>query len=364
MEILLSLTFAVAWAALGYVPGQIDMPPYAQTLEAARAPVSGENGADALFALDQLPDWPKDLPRCQRDEDCAAVAREHLAAYRALPAAEREALRAYDAALADLSRYGHFRYFVTIDEPFPHFHKLIAATSLNAYRHADGDAQAALQSACTSAGIARTLLASQNSLIDSMIGHALLTNDTRLIAHIRAEHPELPWPAACDGVQPLPREDFALCPVLYGEWYMVSTGMGDIMALEYSDNAWQALAAGGMARVWAKQLIANAGYRMSRHCEADMLAAVARDEVAAPVFTPQEERKHCAPLNVLCDIAVSDYVGYQARLLNAHRMLTALDALRHPEKPLPDYLQRHDKQLIVHLHPDRDRATQIALPLP
>ncbi|MDO4776227.1 MAG: hypothetical protein Q4A06_02110 [Cardiobacteriaceae bacterium] len=364
MEMLLPLTFAVLWGAFGYFPGQVEMPQYAQALEAARAPVSGDNGAEALFALDQLPDWPRDLPRCQRDQDCVALAREHLAAYRALPESEREALSAYDAALADLSRYGHFRYFVAIDEPFPPFHKLIAATSLNAYRHADGDVQTALQSACTSAGIARTLLASQNNLIDSMIGHAQLLNDTRLIAHIRAEHPALPWPAACDDVQPLPREHFALCPVLYGEWYMVSSSMGDIMALEYSDNAWQALAAGGMAHVWEKQLVANAGYRMSRHCEADMLAAVARDEVAAPVFTAQEARKHCAPFNVLCGIAVSDYAGYQTRLLNAHRALTAFDALRHPEKPLPNYLQRDGKQLILHLHPDRDRATKMVLPLP
>ena len=364
MELLLSLTFLVAWTALGYFPGPVEMPQYAATLEAARAPVSGENGADALFALDKLTDWPQDLPRCKADEDCLAVARANLAAYRALPATDREALRAYDAVLADLSRYGHFRYLLAIDKPFPQFHKLLAATSLNAYRHADGETEAALQSACTTASIARALLASQSNILDSMIGDALLTNNTRLIAHIRAEHPDLPWPAACDGVQPLPREHFALCPVLYGEWYMVSTGMEEIMALEYSDNAWMRLGAAGMARVWNKQLTANAAYRMSRHCEADMLAAVARDEVVTPVFTAQEKRKHCAHFNVLCDMAMADYALYQAQLLNAHRALVAFDALRHPDKPLPDFMERDGKQLILQLHPDRDRATQIALPLP
>ena len=63
-------------------------------------------------------------------------------------------------------------------------------------------------------------------------------------------------------------------------------------------------------------------------------------------------------------MAMADYALYQAQLLNAHRALVAFDALRHPDKPLPDFMERDGKQLILQLHPDRDRATQIALPLP
>ena len=363
MELLLSLTFLVAWTALGYFPGPVEMPQYAATLEAARAPVSGENGADALFALDKLAGWPQDLPRCYPDDDCPAVARANLAAYRALPEKTRNALKANAAVYRDLSRYGHFRYNVGLNELFPPFEKLVIATGLNAYRHADGETEAALQSACTTAKTARTLLASQNTLLDSLIGQTLLLTDTRLIAQIRADNPALPWPAACDGITPLPREHFALCPVLYGEWYMVSRSMEDIVALEYSGNAWMSLGAAGMARMWDKQLTANAAYRMSRHCEADVLAAVARDEVLMPLFTAQEARKHCAHFNVLCDMAMADYALYQAQLLNAHRALAAFDALRHPDKPLPDFMERDGKQLILHLRPFRGRATRVILPL-
>ncbi|MDO5090665.1 MAG: hypothetical protein Q4D61_03900 [Cardiobacteriaceae bacterium] len=363
MELLLSFTFATVWMALAYFPGAVDAPQYAQTLEAARAPVVGDNGADALYALEQLPDWPQALPRCQGEEDCLAVAREHLEAYRALPAETRDALNAYDATLAELNRYGHFRYFVTLNDPIPPFHKLIAANSFNAYRHADGDSDAALQSACLSASVARTLLASQNTLIDSMIGYAQLLKGTQLIAQIRAEKPELPWPAACDGVQSLPREHFAVCPLLYGEWYMMRSSMADIMALQHPEEEWTALFTAGMARLWNRQLIANAAYKASRNCEADILAAVARDEALAPVFTAQEERKHCAPFNLLCDMAMPDYGEFQVRLLNAYRVLVAFDALRHPEKPLPDFLQREDGALVLHLHPARDRATRVVLPL-
>ena len=236
MELLLSLTFLVAWTALGYFPGPVEMPQYAATLEAARAPVSGENGADALFALDKLAGWPQELPRCKADDDCPAVARANFAAYRALPATDREALRAYDAMLANLSRYGHFRYNVGLNDPFPPFTKLLAATSLNAYRHADGETKAALQSAYTTAKTARTLLASQNSLIDSLIASALLLSDIRLIAHIRADNPALPWPAACDGIAPLPREQLAVCPLLYNEWYMADGLAKDTMKQKHSEN--------------------------------------------------------------------------------------------------------------------------------
>ena len=142
MELLLSLTFLVAWTALGYFPAPVEMPQYAATLEAARAPVSGENGADALFALDKLAGWPQDLPRCYPDDDCPAVARANLAAYRALPEKTRNALKANAAVYRDLSRYGHFRYNVGLNELFPPFEKLVIATGLNAYRHADGETKA------------------------------------------------------------------------------------------------------------------------------------------------------------------------------------------------------------------------------
>ena len=73
------------------------------------------------------------------------------------------------------------------------------------------------------------------------------------------------------------------------------------------------------------QMRVNTAYKRARYCAPEILAAVARDEVALPPpLPPQEKRKYCALLNVLCQMDEPDFSDYQARLLNAHRVLGLL----------------------------------------
>ena len=179
-------------------------------LQNARTPVGGgASGFDTLTAtLEATASLPSEIPRMERDEaEPLAVARKNLPLWQTLPAAERAALQ---PDLPLLLRFTHFRRAASI-ENLPKFTRLFALREINAFRFVSGKQEAALQSACDTAVIGRRLLLSDNLLLDSMLGVALLEQNVRLLAAMRAELPaNTPLPPACTELQPLANAQLAL----------------------------------------------------------------------------------------------------------------------------------------------------------
>ena len=178
-------------------------------LQNARTPVSGASGFATLTAtLEATASLPSEIPRMERDEaEPLAVARKNLSLWQTLPAAERAALQ---PDLPLLLRFTHFRRAASI-ENLPKFTRLFALREINAFRFVSGKQEAALQSACDTAVIGRRLLLSDNLLLDSMLGVALLEQNVRLLAAMRAELPaNTPLPPACTELQPLANAQLAL----------------------------------------------------------------------------------------------------------------------------------------------------------
>lgn len=362
LSTLLSLLALPILGGVAYYPGYVEAQAEQAILEAARPQLAGDNGAKALYALDAAFQWPESVPRCARDEDCVATARKNVVAYRALPPDARAALAARGEVVQDLRQFDFFQYSTAFDEQIPPLVRISDALLINVYRYADGETEAALAGSCAMMQVGRTLLFSRNSLIDSMIGAQAVTRSTELFADIRAAHPNMALPPVCDAVQVLPDEALALCPLLYQEWYVLQTGTQSPPE-EFSKNVWVNRVLTHLYGAWVAQVRADAADKYSRNCAPDVLAAVAHDEVRLADSTAQDDGKYCSPLNVLCKISSPDFQVYQARILNAQRILTAFVALRDGQDGVPSYIERGKGQWTVHLHPAEGYSEQMILPV-
>ena len=328
-----------------------------------RAPVSGSNGYQALYALPHN-DQAVRKTVCPRDTaDCLAFARTHEAVYRAaLPI-----LQAWDAQVEGLLRYDYFRpreEQYDASGVYPPFMPLLAARSLHALRFINGDTAAAQRGACRDAVLGRRLVHSQGLLLGSMAGTALLQRNIELLAQMRAElPPDAPWPALCDELQPLPPQELALCPLIYGEWL----GFRQPIEKDFAASPPETID-DYITLIFAQQMLAQTLHEKMKACAPEALAAVARDEVwlPAPDILPQ----HCSPANPYCRlVAVDDglYRLYQARLLNVNRYLRALAILRDPAMPLPAGYRHEGGKLLFSRHPNSDKEQgmqAVVLPLP
>ena len=358
---LLNYGFMGIAAALSLLPGTEADPRELALLQNAQQQVAGENGADALYRLKELGAvWPEKIPVCERGRtDCLALAREQHEHWARLPEKDYATWQAVDEYIAALGQYGHFRYPFFMETDTPHLAVLMQNNRLHAYRFVDGAPQAALDATCRDAQLALTFINSQNTLIDSMIGAALLRQSVMLIAEMLAEVPTLSLSPACDGVQTLPGETLAICPLLLGEWRTQENSLRQEMAkLPPTDIV---LAA------WYRQFLANLTYEYSRYCEPDIIAGIARGELAMP---PLENGmpKHCSPLNALCHIAQPGFVRSQKMLLNSNRYLAAFDALRDAQAPLAQGIRREQGRLVFTRFAERaeegEAMVEMVLPLP
>ena len=338
-------------------------------LEQARPAVSGQNGYAALRAipLKASDNLPKDLPRCGRDTpDCLAQAREHLAGWRAIAPAWRETWQMQDAMLDALRQYDYFRPLPEQynGKTWPTFVLPLLGTSLNAYRFAAGEHDAALHGACRDAKLGLRFIQSHGLVLQSLVGIALVERNIALLAQMRAElPPDAPLPADCGALQAQPAEIIALCPLMYADWLGYSEAMREAdaeVATSMKDDAEKSF-----YFITARQMRAQTLYENSRYCAPEILAAIARDEVRIPA--PERWPKYCSPINTLCRFAWHDRSRDQAGLLNANRYLRAFALLRHPNAPLPPGYSRDGDTLTFTLHPeqrDKNIARTVTLSLP
>ncbi len=341
---ILTLSALLASFCILSTPAPVDL----ALLQNARTPVSGASGFATLTAtLEATASLPSEIPRMERDEaEPLAVARKNLSLWQTLPAAERAALQ---PDLPPLLRFTHFRRTASIED-LPPFTRLFALHEINAFRFVSGEQEAALQAACDTAVIGRRLLLSDNLLLDAMLGVALIEQNVRLLAAMRAELPaDAPLPAACAELQPLANVQLALAAQMYGEWRFAMSGeievSGDWITATYS---------------FAMRHIPRYFIRgFSRYAAPEILTAIARGEVALPPRHPVFD--FCSPLDGLCKL--TSMHDYQARLLNVNRYLAAFVALRDPLH-LPAEMRTDGAFLYINLLPTQQGAQTLALPLP
>ena len=368
-----NLFTAVYITVLSY-PGTTEPDPTQITkLDQVRPAVDGENGYAALHKLPLTnKDWPEELPRCKPDtlRDCLAFAREHLATYREVALQIQQTWQAQEQAVENLRRYSYFRPSaeqLAIDSPTPPYQLLFMQQDLHAYRFAAGEREQALPSTCRDANLALRMLDSHGSLLESIVAARLLRRDIDLLAQMRAEFPpDAALPVDCDALRPQPAASLALCPLMYSEWLRIDEA-ADKPKWDWTPGNRAKTLGEQSANYWIWQTKSQQRYEMNKYCAPEIIAAVARDEIAMPDIDANP--RYCSPLNILCKMAQANfktYPGYQARLLNANRYLRAFELLQHPEAPLPPGYSRDGNGLTFSLHPEKaDAPAQtITLPLP
>lgn len=333
-------------------------------LQAKQGEMHGRNGYQALFLRMPPGEAERAGQLCSREErDCLAYVRAHQADYPAIAAD----MQRREAALDSLLQYDYFRprpeqYF--FEAEMPPFRFLLRARELHAYRFLSGEVEAAQHGLCRDLVLGRRIGHSRGILFTSALAARLIERDVILLAQIRAElPPDAPWPTLCDELQPLPQQELALCPLMYGEWL----GFQQIMTKGEADVATDEVngAVKALYFIEMRQAMRQMLYEKAKHCAPTILAAIERDELRLPQRDVLP--RYCFPFdNFLCRMGGPDNHDYQAVLLNVNHYLRALAILRNPAAPLPEGYRLENSQLRFQRHPEYEEEGMQAvfLPLP
>lgn len=161
---------------------------------------------------------------------CGAAGVDCLAALRADPQGFSAAHAGHDELHARLDSLADFDRFDTpfrpLDTdwlmPFPRYSLLMDGSGAHALAYERGDIEGALAGSCRSVQLGRRLMRNGGTLLDSMMGAALVRTHVQLMADMLAEQPpEQVLPAACEGaLQPLAAAEQSLCRAMQGEFAM------------------------------------------------------------------------------------------------------------------------------------------------
>lgn len=156
-------------------------------------------------------------------ESCLAKARADIPQFRAAHAGHAGLHERLDR-LADADRFdspfqpdGATGFF-----PMPRYQALLDGSGEHALAFVEGNVPAALAGSCRSVQLGRGLMRNGNTLIDSMIGAAMVRTNVQLLAEMLAElPPDQALPSACgSALQPMQADDQRLCRAMQGEFAM------------------------------------------------------------------------------------------------------------------------------------------------
>ena len=104
--------------------------------------------------------------------------------------------------------------------PMPRYQTLMDGSGAHALAFVQGDVPAALAGSCRSVQLGRRLMRDGNTLIDSMIGAAMVRTNAQLLADMLAElPPDHALPPACEhALQPMAAAEQSLCRAMQGEF--------------------------------------------------------------------------------------------------------------------------------------------------
>ncbi|WP_159097534.1 hypothetical protein [Stenotrophomonas sp. SAU14A_NAIMI4_5] len=264
-------------------------------------------------------------------ESCLAKVRADTAQFRAVHAGH-EGLHERLDALADADRFD--TPFLPSGSPgiypWPRYQTLMDASGVHALAFVRGDVPAALAGSCRSVQVGRRLMHGGNTLIDSMIGAAMVRANVHLLAEMLAElPPDQVMPAACESaLQPMDAAEQSLCRPMQGEFAMSRAAIdaslqqtGTVLMLDREHTL--------------GRFAANFGWA----CGSGSEAALQADRPVEVVAGPDWDMRCLANVVgcTLSDISGPAYQDYAARSQDVAALLRLLGAQRwlrqQPEGP-------------------------------
>lgn len=298
-----------------------------------------------------LDDWPRldasrpgDPAWCSlREPGCLERVRAVHQAYAGM--LERTATQLDRAA--SLARWDYFAnpFPPRLDMPIPAYQPLIRLPTRNAWRFAIGETDAALAGACTGVAQGRTLIATGDSLIGSMIGAALVQGNAALLADMLAELPrDRVLPAQCDSVFALPLPGgTGICRTMLSEGRYVVGGLRSQVTAEIAGSLADQRVPAWVSRLFfdPERTVARMAPKFAWYCSQQARALLAQDQpLLDPSPPPTSVSLQCAsnPVGcVLADIAQPAYSDYGLRLQDADarlRLMAAMLWLRAQQGPI------------------------------
>ncbi|WP_426787679.1 hypothetical protein [Xanthomonas campestris] len=211
--------FVALWASPYTIPNDEQQAVLARDLQRfQRTPVASGFRSD-LSRYPRAPAWPATAPpKCSwAASGCLAHVRAQSRSYAAALAPQAPLL----ARMASFSQHAYYRdpFPRRIDSPLPELQGLTLSMTQHALDFVQGRQAQAVAAVCSDAQVARVLLRSDESLIVTMIGGAMLRGNADLFASMLSELPvNVAVPAQCaSAFAPLRVEDSSLCGALRGE---------------------------------------------------------------------------------------------------------------------------------------------------
>ncbi|MEG0183225.1 MAG: hypothetical protein RR704_07200 [Stenotrophomonas sp.] len=205
--------------------------------------------------------------------------------------------------------------------PFPEYVLLFDGSAVSAQAFAQGDTAAALDSSCRALRFGRRLMHTGSTLLDSMMGAALVRSSAQLLGDMLVElPPDHALPAACAAaLQPLQADEQSLCRAMQGEFAMNTAAV---------DASIQSAGAGLLLD--RDHTLARVAGKFGWACRPAAAEALAAD---LPLSVPPPSRWDVGCLAnalgcTLSDIAGPAYVEYAARSQDAAAMVRLLGAQR------------------------------------
>ncbi|MCC5083897.1 hypothetical protein [Xanthomonas campestris] len=211
--------FVALWASPYTIPNDEQQAVLARDLQRfQRTPVASGFRSE-LSRYPRAPAWPATAPpKCSwAASGCLAQVRAQSRSYAAALAPQAPLL----ARMASFSQHAYYRdpFPRRIDSPLPELQGLTLSMTQHALDFVQGRQAQAVAAVCSDAQVARVLLRSDESLIVTMIGGAMLRGNADLFASMLSELPvNVALPAQCaSAFAPLRVEDSSLCGALHGE---------------------------------------------------------------------------------------------------------------------------------------------------
>ncbi|MEA0735169.1 hypothetical protein QYY77_03575 [Xanthomonas campestris pv. campestris] len=211
--------FVALWASPYTIPNDEQEAVLARDLQRfLRTPVASGFRSE-LSRYPRAPAWPATAPpACSwATSGCLAQVRAQSRSYAAALAPQAPLL----ARMASFSQHAYYRdpFPRRIDSPLPELQGLTLSMTQHALDFVQGRQAQAVAAVCSDAQVARVLLRSDESLIVTMIGGAMLRGNADLFASMLSELPvNVALPAQCaSAFAPLRVEDSSLCGALHGE---------------------------------------------------------------------------------------------------------------------------------------------------
>lgn len=241
------------------------------------------------------------------------------------------------ARMADYDRFDSpFQPFESELLPLPAYTPLLDGTSAQALAYLQGDVAGAVEAGCRSVQFGRRMMRTGSTLVDSMMGAAVVRIHAALLGDMLVEQsPDYVLPVSCEvALQPLEADEQSLCHAMQGEFAMNKA------AIEASTQT-----AGSRLLLDRDHTLARIAGNFGWACRPAAVKALAAD---VPLLAPPPPRWEVGcmanPLGcTLSAIAGPHYAPYAARSQDTAAMIRLLGAqrwLRQQPGPPADALAR------------------------